>query len=152
STLERYASGRQDAGRPHTRLLGSLLCPSPIAWPSSCAMRLRATLGSVSAIADRRMILGGYRLADSLKQMITPAGFGYKGESGGTLLDRGTKALIVGPAWVGGHMQFKRVARVPLERCVKGRVELRRRPAVPDPFTLAASRRDRCQDANSSTF
>src|SRR5262249_15210580 len=77
---------------------------------------------------------------------------GDKPGSGGTLLDRGTKALIVGPAWVGGHMQFKRVARVPLERCVKGWVELRRRPAVPDPFTLAATRRDRCQDANSLTF
>src|SRR5215831_3358102 len=33
---------------------------------------------SVSRIADRRMILAGYRLAGLLKQMITPAGFGCK--------------------------------------------------------------------------
>src|SRR5262249_60391498 len=77
---------------------------------------------------------------------------GYNLGSGGTVLDRGTEARIVGPAWVGGHMQFKRVARVPLERCVKGWVELRRRPAVPDPFTLAATRRDRWRDATSPTF
>src|SRR5215831_7484855 len=104
---------------------------------------------SASRIADRRMILAGYRLADSLKQMITPAGFGYKRGSGGTLLDHGTKALIVGPAWVEGHMQFKRVARMPLERNIKGWVELRRRPSVPDPFTLAATRSDRFQVASS---
>src|SRR5262249_61352313 len=101
---------------------------------------------------DRLRVAGGYRLAGLLKQMIPPAAFGYKRGSGGTLLDSGTKALIVGPAWVGGHMQSKRVARVPLERCVEGWVEFRRRPAVPDPFTLAATRRDRCQDANSLTF
>src|SRR5262249_50064353 len=130
----------------------------PTPWPvasadcrevQSAPMLPAGYVVSASRIADRRMILAGYRLAASLKQMITPPGSGCKRGTGGTFLDHGTKALIVGPAWVGGHMQFKRVARVPLERCVEGWVEFRRRPAVPDPFTLATTRRDGCQDANS---
>src|SRR5215469_9113097 len=41
-------SGRHEAGRPHISIVGSLLWRNPIAWPSSCAMTLRGTLGSVN--------------------------------------------------------------------------------------------------------
>ena len=45
------ASGRQDAGRPHIRSLGSSSCRRPMAWPSSWAITLCKTLGNVSGIA-----------------------------------------------------------------------------------------------------
>src|SRR5712692_8389203 len=45
---DRKRLGRHVAGRPHISVAGSLLWRSPSTWPSSWAMRLRATFGSDS--------------------------------------------------------------------------------------------------------
>src|SRR5215470_12549260 len=46
AVCEAKSPGRQGAGRPHISIAGSELWPRPIAWPSSCAITLRGTLGS----------------------------------------------------------------------------------------------------------
>src|SRR5215510_831718 len=48
AVCEAKRGGRQGAGRPHISVDGSELWPRPIACPISCAITLRATLGSDS--------------------------------------------------------------------------------------------------------
>src|SRR5258708_8794753 len=48
-SAERNSPGLHGQGRPHISFAGSLLCPRPIAWPSSCLITLLATFRSVTA-------------------------------------------------------------------------------------------------------
>src|SRR5260370_18467514 len=53
---EANIEGRHGAGRPHIKVVGSLLCTSPNTWPSSCATTFRGTFGSESGrMSARRM-------------------------------------------------------------------------------------------------